>query len=124
MIADPDINIKGACISSTVCYVVMVFINYNVLTKTVDVKLNLKSVFLKPFLAALMCGVGAWGADYLLTDVLSVESRLTTLLAVGAGAAFYAISILLLKGIVKDDIEMLPKGEKIAKVLAKFGLLG
>mgnify|MGYP003500133169 CR=1 FL=1 len=30
----------------------------------------------------------------------------------------------LFKGIVKDDIEMLPKGEKIAKVLAKFGLLG
>ncbi len=124
MIANPEINIKGACISSTICYLVMVFINYNILTKTVDVKLNLKSVFLKPFLAAIMCGVGAWGANYLLVDVLSIESRLTTVLAVGVGAAFYAISILLLKGIVKDDIEMLPKGEKIAKVLAKFGLLG
>jgi len=45
-------------------------------------------------------------------------------LAVAVGAGFYAVSILFLKGIVKDDILMLPKGEKIAKVLAKFGLLG
>ncbi len=124
MIANPGINIKGACVSTTLCYIVMVLINFNILTKTVDVKVNLVSVFLKPFLAALMCGVGAWGANYLLVDVLAIESRLTTLLAVGVGAVFYAVSILLLKGFVKDDIEMLPKGEKIAKVLAKFGLLG
>ena len=71
-----------------------------------------------------MCGVGAWGANYILVDVLSIGSRLTTVVAVGVGAVFYAISILIFKGIVKDDIEMLPKGEKIAKVLAKFGLLG
>jgi len=108
----------------TIANIVMVFINYNILTRTVDVKVNFKSVFLKPFLAALMCGAGAWGANYLLVDVLSVESRLTTLLAVAVGAGFYAVSILFLKGIVKDDILMLPKGEKIAKVLAKFGLLG
>ena len=59
-----------------------------------------------------------------LKNVMGIESRITTLLAVCCGGVFYAIAILLLKGIVKDDIEMLPKGEKIAKVLAKFGLLG
>ncbi len=39
-------------------------------------------------------------------------------------AIVYSISLLLIKGISKDDITMLPKGEKIAKVLAKYGLLG
>ncbi len=124
LIANPQINIKGACISSTVCYIVMVILNFVQLTKYTGVKVNLVSVFLKPFLAALLCGVGAFGANYLLVDVLAIESRLTTIVAVGVGAVFYAISILLLKGIVKDDLEMIPKGEKIAKVLAKFGLLG
>ncbi len=124
LIANPDINIKGACISSTVCYIVMVILNFVQLTKYTGVKVNLVSVFLKPFIAAALCGAGAFAADYLLTDVLAIESRLTVVVAVGVGAVFYAISILLLKGIVKDDLEMIPKGEKIAKVLAKFGLLG
>lgn len=124
LISIPEINIKGACVSSTVCYIVMITINLVRLTKYTEVKLDLKSVFFKPFLAALMCGVGAFAANYLLTDVLAIESRLTTIVAIGVGAVFYAISILLLKGIVKDDLEMIPKGEKIAKVLAKFGLLG
>ncbi len=124
MIANPSINIKGACISSTCCYIVMVGINLVMLLKETKVKINLVSVFLKPMIAGLICGVAAKGAMYLLYDVMGIESRLITIVAVGVGAVFYAISILLLKGIVKDDVEMLPKGEKIAKILAKFGLLG
>lgn len=124
LIANPEINIKGACISSTICYLVMVTMNIIQLTRATGVKLNYVSIFVKPFIAALFCGIGAFLGNYLLVDVLGIESRLTTILAVCVGGAFYAISILLVKGIVKDDLEMIPKGEKIAKVLAKFGLLG
>lgn len=124
LIANPEINIKGACISSSICYLVMVTINIFQLTRATGVKLNFSSIFLKPFIAAVFCGIGAWLGDFLLVDVLGIESRLTTILAVCVGGIFYAISILLVKGIVKDDLEMIPKGEKIAKVLAKFGLLG
>jgi hypothetical protein len=31
--------------------------------------------------------------------------------------------MLLVKGIAKDDVIMLSKGEKIAKILAKFGFI-
>lgn len=124
LIGNPEINIKGACISSTVCYLVMVIINIFQLTKAAKVKLNYVSVFVKPFVAAVFCGIGAYLGNFLLVDVLGIESRLTTIIAVCCGGAFYVIAILLVKGIAKDDVEMLPKGEKIAKVLAKFGLLG
>ncbi len=124
MIANPEINIKGACISTTICYIVMVIINIIQLLKATGVKINFVSIFVKPLVAALSCGVGAWAANYILVDVMAIESRLTTIIAVGVGAVFYAIVILLAKGIVKDDVLMLPKGEKIAKVLAKFRLLG
>ena len=36
----------------------------------------------------------------------------------------YATCILVSKTIVKDDILMLPKGEKIAEILEKYKLLG
>lgn len=124
LVANPAINIKGACYSSAVCYLVMVVINIIQITKATKIKLNYVSIFVKPFIAAIFCGIGAWGANYLLVDVLGVQSRMTTLLAIGAGAICYAVAILLLKGIAKDDVEMLPKGEKIGKVLEKFGFLG
>ena len=124
LIANPEINIKGACISSTVCYVVMVVINILQLTRAAGVKLNYKSVFVKPFIASLFCGLGAFLGNYLLVDVMGIQSRLTTIIAVCCGGAFYVAAILLVKGIAKDDVEMLPKGEKIVKVLAKFGILG
>ena len=53
-----------------------------------------------------------------------MESRIFTIVSIGMGAVVYAVLMLILKGIVKDDVEMLPKGEKIAKILAKFGVLG
>ena len=124
LIANPEINIKGACISSSICYIVMVTINIFQLTKAAGVKLNYVSIFVKPFIAAVFCGVGAYLGNFLLVDVLGIQSRLTTILAVCVGGVFYVISILLVKGIAKDDLEMIPKGEKIAKVLAKFGILG
>jgi hypothetical protein len=36
----------------------------------------------------------------------------------------YGIALLLSKGLSKEDILMLPKGEKIAKTLEKYKVLG
>ena len=52
------------------------------------------------------------------------ESRLVTLLAIGIGMLFYAAVLLLCKGIYREDVLMLPGGEKIAKILEKHGLIG
>jgi stage V sporulation protein B len=43
--------------------------------------------------------------------------------AICFGGLIYVISMLFIKGISKDDVVMLPKGEKIAKILAKYGFI-
>ena len=48
----------------------------------------------------------------------------SALIAIALAAIVYLISLLLIKGIAKEDISVIPKGEKIAKVLEKYGLLG
>ena len=45
-------------------------------------------------------------------------------ISVVAAAVAYIIPLLLIKGLSKDDLEMIPKGEKIAKRLEKYGFLG
>lgn len=124
LIGNPEINIKGAPVSTTVCYVIIFAINLISLLRVTKVKINFVSVYLKPFVSAAACGVTAWGVNYIITEKLMLESRIFTVAAIGTAAVVYAGLMLILKGIVKDDVEMLPKGEKIAKILAKFGLLG
>lgn len=124
LIGNPDINIHGAPVSTTVCYIVMLSINLTSLIKVTDVKINFVSVFVKPCISGAACGVTAYFANYILQNILGVGNTLSTLISVCAGAGIYAVLMLLIKGIAKDDIEMLPKGEKIAKVLEKFKVLG
>ena len=88
------------------------------------VRIDFVSVYLKPFISGLLCGAVAFASNWLIVEELGIESRLVCIVSVGLGGITYAISMLIFKGIVKDDVLMLPKGEKIAKVLAKFGFLG
>ena len=124
LIGNPEININGAPISTTVCYIIIFAINLTSLLKVTKVKIDFVSVYLKPLVSAAACGITAWGVNYIITEKLMMESRIFTIVSIGMGAVVYAVLMLILKGIVKDDVEMLPKGEKIAKILAKFGVLG
>ncbi|MDO4379335.1 MAG: polysaccharide biosynthesis protein [Clostridia bacterium] len=124
LIGNPQVNINGAVWSTMVCYIVMLSINFTALLKVTKVKLDYASVFIKPLIAATACGLAALFSYSLLAEKLSRNGTISTLLAICVGAAFYAAVLLLLKGIARDDVEMLPKGEKIAKALEKFGLLG
>ena len=49
---------------------------------------------------------------------------LACLISVGIAVGIYGIFVLLSKTLVKDDILMLPKGEKLAKILEKYKLIG
>lgn len=44
--------------------------------------------------------------------------------AVISAVIVYFIFLIFIKGISGEDLNMIPKGEKIAKALEKFGLLG
>ena len=124
LIGNPAINIKGAPISTTVCYIIIFAINLTSLLRVTKVKINFVSVYIKPLICGLLCGAVAFATNWVIVEKLGIESRLVCLVAVAFGGMTYAISMLIFKGIVKDDVLMLPKGEKIAKVLAKFGFLG
>jgi len=132
LVGTPSININGAAIGSIICYVIVVLCNLISLIRLSGVKLNFLSVFIKPTVAAALCGVAAWVSNGLLLKVIptgDMSSKLngvtiSAVIAIGIAVIVYVFSLLLLKGISKDDLEMIPKGKKIAKVLEKFGFIG
>lgn len=133
LVGNPRININGAPIGSIICYIIMVVINVIMLIRITDVDIDFKSVFFKPLICAAISCLAALGCykvfGLLLQDFGDPASRINgstiaTLIAIFAAAFAYIISLLLVKAISKDDVNMLPKGEKIAKVLEKRGFLG
>ena len=123
LIGNPSINIHGAPVSTIIMYAVMLTLNVTTLLRVTKVRINFISVFVKPFVAAAACGLSAFGVNRLLAAV-SLTGKISTVFSILVGGGIYVIVLFAVKGIAKDDVEMLPKGEKIAKVLAKFRLLG
>jgi stage V sporulation protein B len=127
LVAIPSVNVNGAVIGTIICYAVIVIINLFALVFTAKIKLNLISVFVKPAFCGILCGLGAYTSFGLCNRFIPLGGSIKTLLCLGVGIGFggliYLISMLLVKGIAKDDLIMLPKGEKIAKTLAKFGFI-
>ncbi len=122
----PRFNVYGAIVGTVMCYAVIVAINFVALIKTARVKVNVLSVFLKPIFSAILCGVAAYtsyGICNRFIPEFSIKNLFCLAISIGFGGVVYVIAILLTQGIAKDDVIMLPKGEKIAKILAKFGFI-
>lgn len=119
LVGTQSINIKGAPYGSLACYVFIVVCSLVVLCRTTKVKMDVKSTFIKPFIAAVLCGVTAFGVNKLMS--LVITSKINVVLAIGFGGIVYVVSLLLTRAISKKDVLMLPKGEKIAKILEKRG---
>lgn len=127
LVGIPEINIKGAPIGSITCYIFIVLVSLVILYRRAKIKPDIITTFLKPLFAAILCALSAWAVNGLLTSLLHSDSRavsaLITVVAILAAVVVYTFVILLIKGMTKDDILMLPKGEKIANVLEKRKLI-
>ena len=123
LVGMPEFNIKGAAISTVACYAISVFVNMVFLIKYTKVRINFVSVALKPIIASVFCGLAAWGS-YKLLGGLNISDKIITLIAIVIAVIVYAGVLLLIKGLSKEDVLMLPAGEKIAKVLEKLHVLG
>ncbi len=132
LVGNPKINVYGAVAGTVLFYAVIVTCNLTSLLRISKVKVNWGSILVKPLISAALCAVTAFAAYGLLSRIFpagNTESLLnmgtvSTAVAVGLAVVVYVISLLLLKGIAREDVSVLPKGEKIAKKLEKYGLLG
>ena len=74
-------------------------------------------MFVKPVLASVVMGAAVWAVYGLMVNVLTISSKLATLLTIGVGVVVYLVLVLSLRALSKEDLELMPKGDKIAKIL-------
>ena len=114
-------GIDAAPIATTVCYGIIALLNLVCIIKVLKVKMNFIYLIIKPAVAAIIMG-GCVFAIYSGLNAVMPESRLVTLASIAIGALVYAVVLVLIKGIKKEDILNLPKGNRIAEIMTKYKL--
>lgn len=118
LITNPNINIYGAVISSFICQFVVFMIVYITMKRNIKVEFEPMKHIIKPLLAGLIMGAVIFFINYLFNGV--IRNSILTIINIMIGAVVYLISVFALKILSKDEILMLPKGEKIYNLLVKL----
>jgi len=124
LVGIPEINIHGAPVGTAVCYGYIFVMNLYYLIKYSGVKVSLWSSVFKPLIAALLCGGAAFGTYMAVDTFTSLSLRISVVAAIVAAGFTYLVSVFLFRVLTKDDILMLPKGQKAVKVLEKLHWIG
>lgn len=121
LVAVPAVNIQAAPYGTLACYLLIFLLNYLAVTKNARIRVDIIGVFLKPLFAGAVCG----GTALLFYRLLAKPAgdSLATLAGICLGALVYGVVLLLIRAVRKEDLFLLPFGEKIAKILAKFRLI-
>ncbi len=123
LVGIPQINIQGAAVGSLVAYLFVSVIGIYIIAKDTGVVPDFRKILLKPLFAAICCGVAAYGSNYVVSTYIMSEGRFTVLPSVIVAVIVYVVALLLFKGITAEDLQEMPGGNKIAKILAKYKLL-
>ena len=116
----PELNVYGAAIGSIACHMVAFMIVFNVLKRNVKLDLPFRKFILKPAIATGIMAVCSYTIFLILNGIIPGNGA--TIIAMICAILIYLLTVFTLKIYNKEDIYMLPKGEKIYKFLEKIKL--
>ncbi len=130
LVANPDINIRGAAFSTLACFGIVALLDLVIIKLVLPKSLSYLRVFVKPVLNSAVMGLAVWAVYGLSSKLLAGvgpfghEGGLSNLgnaacvvIAMGVGVVVYFALVLLTRAISKDDLSLMPKGDKIARLL-------
>ncbi|WP_369283155.1 polysaccharide biosynthesis C-terminal domain-containing protein [Oscillibacter sp. GMB15532] len=123
LVGTPSINIMGAPISTLCCYLVIAGFNLYFVWKYSPEKPRYLQIFAKPAIASVAMGLSAWAAHGILSRLLAgpgagyLAGAAATLGAIAVAVVVYGILVLALRILRAEDLESVPHGKKLAKIL-------
>lgn len=112
--ANGQIGILGTPIGSFLCYVSITVLNLMTMRRCIPHCPAIMKNVVRSALAAAIMGAAVYGVYF----ILPTQSRLLQCaVPVAAGVAVYALAAIKLKAITREDCLLLPKGDKLAKLL-------
>ena len=118
LIPNPNFGIYGAAIGSVACHMVAFCIAITALQKNIKLNLTFLKFVIKPIISTAIMGVCSY-FTYLTLKGIIIE-RLATIIAIIVATIIYILSVIVLKIFTKEELKMMPAGEKIVKILEKI----
>ncbi len=131
-----SINVVGAAIGTLVCFAVVAIMDLFVIHRIIPAPPRMDRIFVKPLIASALMALAAWACHGLLSKMLGMISlfqavdeagvvvglsrmgnAVATLGGIGVGVVVYVVLIVVLRTISKDDLSLMPKGDKLARIL-------
>ena len=115
---NPTIGIRGAAVGAAACYLCIAVLNLIAIRRYVPQKPALLKNLLRAFLPAAVMGGVVFGIYRGLLALLGADGSRVLLCGVpiAVGVAVYAVMIVVCKSITREDCQLLPKGDKLAKL--------
>ena len=113
LLPNPKIGIYGAIIGNIVCNIVAFTIGIIILNKNIKIKLNIKKVIIKPFIATIIM-ITLSSLIYQNAKCIK-NSYLSIILTLFASLLIYIVLIVILRIISLKEIKILNKNKKISK---------
>ena len=122
MISNPAVNIYGAAIGTLCCFASVCLLDFLFMKSCFGQLPKLRHVILRPLLSTVLMGAAAWLVYRLCGMVLGAEpGRLLMLIYLGVSilvaVLVYGILVIKTRSVTAEDMKLIPKGEKIAKLL-------
>ena len=115
LVAIPSINIYGSPIGTLCCFAIAAGVDFYLIHRLVPHPPRLFRLFFGPALATAVMGVAAWGS-YRLAHLL-LGNTLSVLFAILVAVAVYGFLVVYLKLLSRSELQLMPKGDKIADLL-------
>ena len=110
----------GAAVSTTICHLVAFTIDMYVMNKYIKLDLKIGSYIIKPIIATIMMAICAIYIQNVLLCI--IPEKLCTILSLLIATILYVILVFCLKIFSKDNIFMIPYGQKIYGMLVNLGI--
>ncbi len=124
LVRRPEINILGAAIGTNICYAVICVINCVFIARHMKVTTRFGRAFLPPILSTAVMALCAWAVYGIGARLLHVPDQggrvmmlLALVIAIAVAVVVYVVMIIVTKSVTLEDMKLIPKGEKIAKLL-------
>lgn len=114
----PEIGVNGAAWASVVCHLVAFSIAITALRKNIKLNLTFSKFVIKPILATIIMGICSYFIYLVLSGIIA--QKLATILAILFAVIIYILAVVALKIFSKEEILIMPYGEKIYNILEKL----
>ena len=137
VVVQPGIGIYGAPMGNIFCFALCMALDLVIMARVLPRRPRYLQVFVKPLAASALMGLAAWAvygllsklfeatgilmeADTVTHEVLGLSrtgNAAAALAAILVAVAVYGILIVALRALTREDLMLMPKGEKIARLL-------